>query len=100
MLEGMVESERTPVAYLPNARQRWSGAVASFASGLATLTLLPLAICARQEMPVSIAALAGVIVASLMLGAGLRLHLRWLADRVGVTRLRWMLLVLLSWTIA
>jgi hypothetical protein len=34
------------------------------------------------------------------MGAGFRLHLRWLSDRIGTTRLRGMLLVLLSWTIA
>jgi len=41
-----------------------------------------------------------VIVASLMLGVGMRLHLGWLARRVGVGRTRWMMLVLLGWATA
>ena len=94
MTEGFAVSEGNPVAavdYTPDARQRWANRVASFACGVATLTLLPLAMSADQEYQFSLPALAGVIVASLMLGAGLRLHLRFVAERIGETRLRGLL---------
>ena len=95
------ESEGNRIDYPRDARrQRWADRVASFACGFATLTLLPLAMSARPEYELSLPALAGVIVASLMLGAGLRLHLRFAAERFGETRVRGILLAVLSWSIA
>jgi MFS family permease len=81
-------------------RRRWSQRLAAFACGLATLTLMPLMAPAGEQIDVSLAALAGVIVASLMLGVGMQLHVGWLARRIGTERLRWIMLVLLGWSTA
>jgi hypothetical protein len=64
------------------------------------MTLMPLLAPAGEQIETSLAALAGVIVASLMLGVGMRLHLNGLARRIGSDKMRWMMLVLLGWATA
>ena len=82
------------------ARQRWSQRLASFACGFATLALLPMIGMARDDIQVSLPVLSAVIVASLMFGVALRVHLRVLAARIGSARLMWMMLVALGWATA
>jgi hypothetical protein len=81
-------------------RRRWSERIASFACGVAIFALMPMLGLARDDLQVSLMELSAMIVASLMLGVGLRLHLRFVAERIGSDRLRWMMLVLLAWATA
>jgi hypothetical protein len=100
LTERMGEVEGIREGEVSTSRRTWAERLASFACGLAVFSLLPLIGLARDDLQVSLPAMAGAIVAGLMLGVGMRLHLRFVGERIGIDRLRWMMLVMLAWATA